>query len=122
LICRVKLILEPLTIAANIMQATHTCLHHVLLTLGNLFFIYSNPKLDTEVCTVILVSLKRCWVKADQDVFIVAVFFNLDIRGQCLSHATLTEVMLYNTTKWVFKCIFGQSADLDLLKAFTDYS
>jgi hypothetical protein len=122
LIRRVKVILEPLAIAANITQATHTRLDHVLLTLGNLFRIYSNPELDTEVRTVILASLERRWAKADQDVFIVAVFLNPYIRGRCFSRAALTEATLYNTTKRVFERIFGQSADLDLLKAFTDYS
>jgi hypothetical protein len=58
------------------MQATHTRLDHVLLTLGNLFCIYSNPELDTEVHTVIHASLERRWAKADQDVFVMAVFLN----------------------------------------------
>jgi hypothetical protein len=36
------------------MQAGNTHLDHVLLTLGNLFHIYSNLKLDTAIRTKIL--------------------------------------------------------------------
>jgi len=80
---RIKIILEPLAIAANITQAPHT--RHVLLTLGNLYCIYSTLEFDVEVCTAILASLKKWWVKADQEVFILAVFLNPYIHHWCFS-------------------------------------
>ena len=75
-----------------------------------------------EVCTVILTSLEERWAKADQDVFILAVFLNPYICSKCFSRAALTEAALYNMTVQVFEQLFGQKANLDLLQAFTDYN
>jgi hypothetical protein len=93
---RIKIILEPLAIAANITQAPHTHLDHVLLTLGNLYRIYSNLEFDVEVRTAILASLEKRWAKADQEVFILAVFLNPYIRHCCFSHSALTDADIYN--------------------------
>ena len=117
---RVKTILEPLAITANITQAPHTRLDHVLLTLG--FWIYSNPELDNTVQNVILASIEKRWKAADQDVFITAVFLNLYIRGHYFNHAAITEANLYNIIAWVFEQIFSQKADINMLKAFMDYA
>jgi hypothetical protein len=119
---RVKTILEPLAIAANITQAPHTRLDHVLLTLGNLFRIYSNPELDNTIRNAILASLEKRWKAADQDVFIVAIFLNPYIRGRCFNRAAITEANLYNIIARVFERIFLQKADINMLKAFTDYA
>jgi hypothetical protein len=62
------------------------------------------------------------WKAADQDVFIVVVFLNLYICRRCFNHAALTEANLYNIVAHIFECIFSQKADLDMLKAFTDYA
>ncbi|KAH9961857.1 ribonuclease H-like domain-containing protein, partial [Lactifluus volemus] len=43
---RICVHLEPLAIAANVAQASHTRLDHVLLMLGNLFRIYSDPSVE----------------------------------------------------------------------------
>ena len=56
---RIKIILKPLAIAANVTQALHMRLDHVLLTLGNLYRIYSTLEFDVEVCTAILASLGK---------------------------------------------------------------
>jgi hypothetical protein len=45
--CRVCSLLEPLAIAAHVTQGSRARLYHVLITLGNLFRIYSNRDLDT---------------------------------------------------------------------------
>jgi hypothetical protein len=119
---RIKIILEPLAIAANITQAPHTRLDHVLLTLGNLYRIYSTLEFDGDVRDAIISSLEKRWAKADQEVFIVAVFLNPYIRRRCFSRAALTEAELYNMVAHIFERIFGQKADIGLLKAFTDYS
>ena len=39
---RLKIQLEPLALVANIIQAAHCCLDHVLLTLGFLYHTYRN--------------------------------------------------------------------------------
>ncbi|KAF8151629.1 ribonuclease H-like domain-containing protein [Crassisporium funariophilum] len=103
-LAKIQAILEPLAIAANITQASHTCLDHVLLTLGNLFRIYSSSStqtLDAEIAYGIQSSLEKQWEKADQDIFILAV--------------------LYGIVDKVFTRFYGRVGDLALYKAFTDY-
>lgn len=94
----------------------------MLLTLGNLLRIYSDPALDLGVRQGILASLEKRWATADQEVFILAVFLNLYIRSRCFSLAALPEAAMYNLLARVFERLFvGHKADIDLLKAFTDY-
>ncbi|KAL6302503.1 ribonuclease H-like domain-containing protein [Sparassis latifolia] len=88
---RIRTHLEPLAIAMNITQAPHTRLDHVLLTLANLYRIYSSPDTEDQVQSKILDSLEKRWKKADQDVFILAVFFNPYTRGRCFDRAALTK-------------------------------
>ena len=76
------------------MQAAHTHLDHVLLTLGNLFHIYSNPALDPQIWAAILGSLEKHWAKGDQDVFILAVFLNPYIQQHPFSRAALTHTVM----------------------------
>lgn len=92
------------------------------MTLGNLYRIYSNLEFDVEVRTAILASLEKRWAKADQEVFILAVFLNPYIRRRCFSRSALTDADMYNMAARVFERIFGHKADIDFLKAFTDYS
>ena len=68
---RIQKILEPLAITANVAQASHTHLNHVLLMLGNLVHIFSqNLKFDEDLHLGVLTSLEKRWKKADQDIFI----------------------------------------------------
>ncbi|KAL6298476.1 ribonuclease H-like domain-containing protein [Sparassis latifolia] len=101
---RIRTHLEPLAIATNITQAPHTRLDYVLLTLANLYRIYSSP--DTE----------------DQDVFILAVFFNLYTRGRCFDCAALTKNVLTAMAKRAFKRVFGEDTNNDFVRALGDYS
>jgi hypothetical protein len=119
--CRIQGILEPLAIAANITQAAHTRLDHVLLMLGNLFRIYSHPSLESQIKEQIIGSLKKRWEKVDQEVFILAVFFNPYIRQRPYSRSALTHAHLYNMASSVFKRIYNKNPNLDFLKAFEDY-
>lgn len=119
---RIQAILEPLAIAANITQASHTRLDHVLLTLGNLFRIYTNASIDGPTRERILASLEKRWAQADQDIFIVAVFLNPYIRKHIFNPAAVTESSLFSVVERVFERVFNRRADLDLLKAFTDYA
>lgn len=122
---RVQKILEPLAIAANVTQASHTRLDHVLLTLGNLFRIYSQRpnSYDEDLRTGIIKSLEKRWKKADQDIFIVAIFLNPFIRDTLFKKEFLTEAKLYNIVERVYERILRCSADgnLDFLRAFEDY-
>lgn len=118
---RVKLVLEPLSIAANITQGSHTRLDHVLLTLGNLYRIYTDPTLDHGIRAGILGSLEKRWKQADQEVFIVALLLNPYLRGQCFNPLALTERALYTIVERVFERLFSVPADLNFLKAFSDY-
>jgi hypothetical protein len=110
-----------LAIAANVTQAAHTRLDHVLLTLGNLFHIYSNPALDSQIQVGIQGSLEKRWAKADQDVFILAVFLNPYIRRRAFSRVALTHAKIYEIAARLLTRIFNQQPDLDFLKAFEDY-
>lgn len=70
--------LEPLAIAANILQAANCRLDTVLLTFGYLFMRYRTicgPE-DMVGHTAILDSLEKRWLAAEQDVFIAAVIVN----------------------------------------------
>lgn len=118
---RIQYILEPLAIAANVTQAAYTRLDHVLLTLGNLYQTYSHPELDRAVADKITNSLQKRWGKADQDVFILAVFFNPYIRHNCFNLPVLTRAHMYDIAARVLKRIFGLKDDIDFLRAFEDY-
>ncbi|KAL6307742.1 ribonuclease H-like domain-containing protein [Sparassis latifolia] len=114
--------LEPLAIAANITQAPHTRLDHVLLTLGNLYRIYSSADTEDHVREKILGSLERRWKKADQDVFILAIFLNPYIQGRCFNRAALTQAALIEITKCTFTRLFGEAPNSDFVVALIDYS
>lgn len=69
----------PLAIAANVVQATHCRLDTVLLTFGSLYLTYSTHYIDPNdegPCQAILKSIEKRWAKADQDLFIAAVYLN----------------------------------------------
>ena len=70
--------LKPLAIVANITQSAHCRLDTVLLTFGSLVAQYQamvDPE-DVVACTAILNSLEKCWLVADQDIFIAVVIVN----------------------------------------------
>ena len=71
-----KVILEPLAIANNVTQATNTHIDHVVLTLGNLYWIYNNANLEGPLRNRVLWSLSKRWKAADQDVFILSVMLH----------------------------------------------
>lgn len=119
---RVQAILEPLAIAANVTQASHTRLDHVLITLGNLFRIYTNEiTFDEASRNKILSSLETRWAAADQDIFIAGVFLNPYIRGRIFKRAVLTLSAMYDLVERVFERVYSKKADLFFFLAFTDY-
>ncbi len=59
--CRISAHLCPLAVAANITQASHTCLDHVLITLGLLYksFAALNDNIDPLTHGTIHCSLEK---------------------------------------------------------------
>jgi hypothetical protein len=113
--------LEPLAIAANVAQASHTRLDHVLLMLGNLFRIYSDPSVEEHVQQSLHASLEKRWKAADQPVFILAIFFNPYIRSSCFNQSYLPRNLLYQMSRRMFERIYGREANLDFWQAYIDY-
>ncbi|KAH9941964.1 hypothetical protein B0H21DRAFT_751962 [Amylocystis lapponica] len=116
------MLLEPLAIAANVTQAAHTRLDHVLLTLANLFRIYSSTTVEPNVRDRITASLEKRWKAADQDVFIMAVFLNPYIRGHCFNRASLTSSAIISIAKRIFKRVFGVESEVDFVRGMVNYS
>ncbi|QRV77917.1 hypothetical protein RhiJN_05932 [Ceratobasidium sp. AG-Ba] len=115
--------LRPLAIALNVAQATDTRLDHILLTLGNLFRLFNVSQIDPLVRACILASLELRWSKSDQDVFILAVFFNPYIRALLFNPHNPAFCIngLYTTVKRVFERVFKTSAGSGLFEAYVDY-
>lgn len=118
--------LEPLAIAANIFQAPTCRLDHVMLTLGNLldFFngVDSTEEGNDDVTRVMVASLERRWNKTDQELFILAVFFNPYIHARFFNMDHLRLTSLLHITRRVSKRLTGNDIhDPEFLRAFTDY-
>ena len=68
------------------MQSDHARLDTLLITLANLFRIFSNDHtLNLDVRRAVLRSLEGRWAKQDQDVIILACILNPFIRGDIFS-------------------------------------
>ena len=119
----IKLHLEPLAVAANILQSSDTQLDTMLLTWANLYRIYSDPNLDDVIRTQVLNSLSKRWLQMDQDTFISVVIMNPYIHAKSFAcgHPQLSPIGLYNITKHTFVCMFQSDLDLDFCNAFFDY-
>ncbi|EUC58795.1 hypothetical protein RSOL_279600, partial [Rhizoctonia solani AG-3 Rhs1AP] len=122
-LAELKLFLEPLAIAANVSQAPTTRLDHILIKLGRLYNTFSRLVFNPKIRETVLASLERRWGKADQDPFILAVFFNPFIRARLFNRKNklLSRSALYGAVKRVFKHIFWKENDLELYEAFLDY-
>jgi hypothetical protein len=107
-------ILEPLPIMAHVTQGSGTRLYHVLITLGNLFRIYSNPDLDTAVRDKVLGSLEKRWA---------AAVLNPYLQGKCFSRTiqALTPIGLCNLLKRLHLRVFRKEVDSKFQAAFMDY-
>jgi hypothetical protein len=110
-------------VANFITQGSDTGLHHVLLTLGNLYHIYSDPKLDEDVQNKILGSLEKRWAAADQDVFIAAVVLNPYIRNRWFATGVreLTPAGLLGIVKRVCARVFREEPEIEFSEALMDY-
>jgi hypothetical protein len=117
--------LEPLAVATHIAQGASTRLDQILLTLANLYRIYSDMgDLEEDVRVGIRNSLEKRWAKADQDVFILAVFFNPYIRAHLFNTSIiqLTRAGVYGIVRRVWCRLFrAEEPHYELHSACTDY-
>ncbi|KAJ7758153.1 ribonuclease H-like domain-containing protein [Mycena maculata] len=104
-LAEVKILLEPLAIAAKCMQAPDAGLDQVLLMLGNLYRIYGSPKINSRVRSCVRKSLEKRWLAMEREVFILAVYLNPYIRGSAFSpkNPALKVISLYNVAKRLFQ-------------------
>ncbi|KAL1739125.1 ribonuclease H-like domain-containing protein [Schizophyllum fasciatum] len=122
---KVKLHLQPLAIAANVTQSDHARLDTVLLTLANLYRVFSDSSLDPSICAAVQKSLEKRWKKIDQDIFILAVIFNPYIRTACFA-STSPFCRPGRIRQLVTKCykrIFNTTLEpnIEFTTALTDY-
>ena len=115
---RVKLHLEPLAIAINVTQQAKTWCDQVLILLGQLHHVYTSiikkdctsPDADYKdedhPCTSILKSLEKCWIKADQDLFIGCVFLNPNFKNLLFNPQKMTTAMIIGILRQLYMCIF----------------
>ncbi|KAJ7429946.1 ribonuclease H-like domain-containing protein [Mycena latifolia] len=123
-ITRIARHLEPLAIAANVLQSPLCRLDTVLLTLGNLFRIFRNlPIEDAIVRKTLHESLERRWGKTDQQLMILGVFLNPYVRAQCFNRDSLSANAIFHLVRRAFDRLLGQSSDGDIafLAAFREY-
>lgn len=110
-----------MAIANNVTQAASTRLDHVGLTLGNLFRLYSDSRLDAEIRNKIHESLERRWKAADQDLFILAIFLNPYIRSRPFSTQALSHADLEDMAERTYKRLFQVSVNFQFTSEFADY-
>ncbi|KAL1739260.1 ribonuclease H-like domain-containing protein [Schizophyllum fasciatum] len=122
---KVKLHLQPLAIAANVTQSDHARLDTVLLTLANLYRVFSDPSLDPSICTAVHKSLEKRWKKIDQDIFILAVIFNPYIRTACFPSTSpfCRPGRIRQLVNKCYKRIFNTTVEpnIEFTSALTDY-
>jgi hypothetical protein len=93
---RLKVIYEPLAISTNILQASHTRLDHVLVTLGNLYSIFSTFCATTDdpeiqaMANCVCIQIQKRFTSTDQDVAILAAFCNPYLRYDILREGCLS--------------------------------
>ena len=113
--------------AINITQADDTRLDTVLITLGKLFQIFSDPlrPLREDVRNVVLTRLEARWgnLGSDREIFILALVLNPYVRTSCFqqSNRNLTEGALLDMFERVFKRVMQRDPDSELMIAFGDY-
>lgn len=120
---RVKSHLEPFAIAANVTQGDSARLDVVLLTLANLFWIFSQPSVDPAVRIQVHLSLEKRWKKCDQRVFLLAVVLNPYLRTTCFHQNSPYRTMgkLWCMIRKVYKDMFSSEPNLEFRRTFAQY-
>jgi hypothetical protein len=120
---RARIHLEPLAIAANVTQADSARLDSVLLTLGNLFFVYRNGDFDPDVRDTILRSLEKRWSQADQPIFILSLILNPYLRQSCFARNSPFQqfVTVWEMAEKAYTRMFGKPPPLAMRGEFAKY-
>jgi hypothetical protein len=91
---------------------------HILLILGNLYHIYTWLQIQDCTCpdaededeshpvTSILKSIEKCWLKADQDLFIACLWLNLFISRSLINNNTLPVAVLMVIIQQLYLRVF----------------
>ncbi|KZT18809.1 hypothetical protein NEOLEDRAFT_1152387 [Neolentinus lepideus HHB14362 ss-1] len=95
---------------ANITQANSTQLDVILVTLANLYLIFSSVALDSAIHEKVLESLKKCWAKMDQE----RCCFN-----PC--NPVITAGSLWQIIQRQFKRMFDEDLNSEFEITFTEY-
>ncbi|KIK52705.1 hypothetical protein GYMLUDRAFT_64073 [Collybiopsis luxurians FD-317 M1] len=116
--------LEPLAIAANIIQAAHCCLDQVLVTFGYLFLQYLRMNVtDCCGCDAIIASIESRWQKADQELFVAAVLLNPVYQNLPFSWISAFNLAgIQNLLMQIWDCFFpAERLNLEFLNHLDDY-
>ena len=116
--------LEPLAIAANTLQSEHCRPDQVLVTFGMLYFEYSklSGAENQTIKEALLSSISRRWEKADQHIFIAAIFLNPLLKTSLFSHTYhFTLNGLYNILSGLWARFTGQQPPMDFHAQIQNY-
>ncbi|KAG6807852.1 hypothetical protein H0H92_006199 [Tricholoma furcatifolium] len=119
--------LEPLAIAANVTQSDNTRLDVILVTLVNLYQIFSDSsrRFDPTIATAVLASLEKRWANADRPIFLLAMILNPYICATFFAKESpyQTFVKLWALVSNTYKCLFrtDDEPDHDFCTAFNCY-
>lgn len=118
--------IKPLAIAANATQADDARLDVVILTLGHLFFIYSDwNRFSHATRDRIITSLEKRWSNCgdDREIYILAVVLNPYIRTTAFrrDNPATTFNSLYSMLTRCFKRMFQRDADPEMTTVFSNY-
>ncbi|EPQ49944.1 hypothetical protein GLOTRDRAFT_23281, partial [Gloeophyllum trabeum ATCC 11539] len=95
--------LEPFAIAANVTQANNARLDVVLMTLANLYRVFSDP--------------------TEREVFLLALVLNPYVRTRCFNRRNplVTPGSLWQMVQRQFHRMFGEDPDAEFEITFTEY-
>jgi hypothetical protein len=115
---RLKTHIEPLAIAVNVSQRSNTRCDQVLLLLGKLYRTYVNLRVtdhslslagdenESHPVTSIIDSIKKRWERADQDLFIIALFLNPLINPNLINSRVLPPGVLMGIARRLYSRVF----------------
>lgn len=122
-----KVIYEPLAISTNILQAPHTRLDHVVVTLGNLYSIFSNFSTTNSelqsLANCVCAQIQKRFASTDQDAAIFAVFCNPYLRYSIFSGGSLSCQDVYNMGIRLCHRFWGDlNPSLEFMNVLFDYA
>jgi hypothetical protein len=116
--------LEPLSVAANITQASFCRLDQVLLTFGYLVMQYLNmtDAEDQIGRDAILRSIEARWARSDQEIFIAAVVLNPFFQiTPVAAHRCFTNACIHAMVDHLWRRFYGSEPPQELHQQTKDY-